>query len=435
MNSKRYWATVCLALGIWLLGDAHAAFGQGYTWIGEGLARMVDGARWRVGGLRVNAAFTLDNVGYDSDIYYGFLQSAEAPDWTLAAGLPVQLIAPLGKSVVLDLSDTPQYLFYLDTERERAWNNTFQGRLHVALERLYVQAGGDMANVRRRFSPELDINVREKRDSVDGLVFWQAARRTSFAVLYSRTWFEYEDIEYAGASLADRLNRHEDLLDGIIYVQPGPTWRPFLDGQYGIFTFTGEGAGLRDARSYGIFGGVEFVPGTGETETRTGFRGAFRLGYRRLEVTDPGLPDGSGFAGEADVTVGLTRKTSVRAIFARGFEFSIYSGAVYYLSTTYGGALLQRLSRRTSLSYEVSLGRLSYPEDEGGISRLDRYTAHTVSFDIRLGRHLEASLSGTMNRRQLGTESPPRNRFFAGISLIYGSPGSGMPLPLLGLAR
>jgi Putative beta-barrel porin 2 len=435
MNRKRYWGLACLALGVWLLADARPVLGQGHTWIGEGLTRMVDGARWRIGGLRINAAFTLDNAGYDSDIYYGFLQNAKVPDETFTAGTPVQLIVPLGKTVVLDLSDSPQYLFYLDTKRERAWNNTFQGRIHIGLERLYVQAGGDAVNVRRRFSPELDINVREKRDSLNGLVFWQAAKRTSLAVLYSWTRFEYEDIEYAGASLADRLNRVEDLLDGIVYVQPGPRWRPFLDGQYGVFTFTGEGSVLRNAKNYGFFAGVEFIPITGEAESRRGFQGAFRLGYRRLEVTDPGVADGSGFSGEGDVTFDLTSKTSIHALFSRGFEFSIYSGAVYYVSTNYGGGLAQRLSRRTSLAYEISLGRMSYPEDTGGLSRLDRYSAHTVSLDIWMGRHLKTSLSGSLNRRTLGTETLPHNRYFVGISLIYGSPGGGLPLPLPGLVR
>lgn len=425
----------CLALGAWLLGDAGAVCGQGHTWIGEGLARMVNGAHWRVGSLRINAAFSLDNAGYDSDIYYGFLQNVKVPDETFAASTPVQLILPLGKTVVLELSDAPQYVFFLHTKPERAWNNSFQGRIHIGLERLYVQAGGDMANIRRRYSPELDINVRERRDSLSGLVFWQAARRTSAAVLYSRTRFGYEEVEYEGVSLADLLNRNEDLLDGIVYIQPGPRWRPFLDGQYGAFTFTGPGSALRNATSYGVFGGVEFVPRAGEAETRTGVRGAFRLGYRSLDVTDPGLPDGSGFSGEADVTLDLTRKTSIHALFSRGFEFSVYSETVYYLLTGFGGGLTQRLSRRTSMSFGVSLGRLSYPGGEGGIGRLDRYATHTVSLDVILGRHLEASLSGTLNRRQLGTEAPPRYRYFIGLSLVYGSPGRGMPLPLLGLSR
>jgi len=327
---------------------AHA---QGYTWIGEGLTRMVEGARWRLGALRINAAFSLADAGYDSDVYYGYFQSEEFPDWTLAASIPVQLIVPLGKSVVLDLSETPQYLYFLDTERERALNNTFRGQLHVSLERVYVQAGGGIADVRGRFSPELDINVRERSNRLDGMIFWQAARRTSFAALFSRTQFSYEDIEYMGVSLADQLNRNEDLLNLILYGQPSPRWRPFFNGQYGIFTFTGEGSDLRNAKSYGVFGGIEFVPQTGGTEARTHFRGALRLGYLRLDIADPGQPDGSGFSGEADVTIDLTRKTSIHARFSRGFEFSVYSGAVYYLSTNYGVGLIQHLSRRTNISY------------------------------------------------------------------------------------
>jgi len=424
-----------LALAVWLVGTAGTVYGQGHTWIGEGLTRMIDGAQWRIGGLRVNAAFTLANAGYNSDIFYGFLQSDEVPDWTIAASTPVQLIVPLTKTVVLDLSDAPQYLFYLDTARERAWNNTFQGRIHFALEKTYVQAGCNIANVRRRFSPELDINIREQRNSLDGMIFWQTTKRTSFAVLYERTRFEYEDIEYMGTSLAERLNRNEDLLDGIVYVQPGPQWRPFLDGQYGVFTFTGEGSGLRDAKSYGVFGGIEFVPETEETAARTGVRGAFRLGYLRLDIADPGQPDGSGFSGEANVTVDLTRKTSIRVLFSRGFEFSVYSGAIYYLSTRYGGGLLQRLSRRTSLSYEVFLGRMSYPEVGGVQSRLDRFTGHALSLNFRLARDLEAALSGAIDLRRLGAEATSRSRYFIGFSLTYGSAGSELTLPLIGLVR
>jgi hypothetical protein len=145
MNRKRNGEMVCLVLLIWLLGTAGMAHAQGQTWLGEGLAQMVEGARWRISEVRVNAAFVLANAGYDSDIYFGYLQGHDVPDWTFAASTPVQLIVPLSKHVVFDLSDTPQYLFYLDTKKERAWNNTFQGRIHVALEKIYFQAGGEMA--------------------------------------------------------------------------------------------------------------------------------------------------------------------------------------------------------------------------------------------------------------------------------------------------
>ncbi len=217
---------------------------------------------------------------------------------------------------------SPQYVFYLDTKGERCVNNTFRGQVHVALERVYLQAGGGMSDVRRRFSPELDINVREKRDSADGTFLWQASKTASLAILYERSKYDYGDAEYLDSNLSEMLNRNEDHVDVIAYIQPGPGTRLLLDGQYGLFAFTGATSGVRDAKSYGIFGGAEFIPGVGETPIGSGLRGGFKLGYTRLDLVDPGLRDGSGFAGEANVAADLTNRTSLQLFFSRGFQFS-----------------------------------------------------------------------------------------------------------------
>ena len=435
MSGKKFFGMAGLVFAIWLVGVSGMAYGQGNTWPGAGLAAMVEGARWRLGALRVNAAFTLANTGYDSDIYYGLFGGDPVPDWTVSAGAPVQVLLPLSKSVVLDLSDTPQYLFYLDTQRERAWNNTFRGQIHFAMDRFYIQAGGGTADVRRRFSLELDINVREKRDSLDGLVLWQASKATSIALLVERSQYDYGDAEYLGTSIAEMLNRNEDHVDMIAYVQPNLRTRLFLDGQYGIYTFTGGAPRNQDAKSYGIFGGIEFVPRTGEIVGRMDIRGGFKLGYMRLDVADPELADGSGFAGEADVSVALTQKTSAQLFFSRGFQFSVYSGAAYYLSTIYRAGLSQRLSRRATLSYDVSFGRTSYPED-GDIQGLsERYTTHTFSLNLRLARQLDVTFMGTLGRRMRGATGLPLDRQFFGLSLTYGFPATRMSSQIGELAR
>ena len=177
---------------------------QGNTWVGINLEQMVNAARIRLGALRLNASLELTNAGYDSDVYYGYLEEA-VPDYTFSAGLPVQVLLPLSKKVVLDVSDTPQYLFYLDTERERAWNNSFQGSIHFALDEIYLQAGLESTNVRRRLSPELDVNVREKRDGLNGLALWQLSRMTSLALIYGGTEYSYTDAEFLGENISDRL--------------------------------------------------------------------------------------------------------------------------------------------------------------------------------------------------------------------------------------
>ena len=428
MGKKLVGAALIVAGSLCLLGGPAKANAQGNTWAGENLARMVEDAALRWGLLRVNAAFTLARAGYDSDIYYGYL-AEPTPDWTLSAGVPVQVLVPLGKKVVLELFDEPQYLFYLETEKERAWNNTFQGRIHFALDRVYLQAGGAMADVRRRFSPELDINVREKRDGLNGLALWQAAKAASFAVVYEWARFDYGDAEYMGLTISERLNREEQHLDLVAYVQPSAKVRLFADGRYGMYTFTADLANLRDARSYGLFGGAELMtPGE-----EMGIRGGLRLGFTRLDVEDPLREDGSGFAGEGDISVDLTRKLSVRAFFSKGYQFSVYSGSSFYLSTTFGAGLSQRLSRKTAFSYSVSFGSRSYPEDADVQDLRDRYTTHAFSLNVRLARNLDVSLLGTLGRRKLDVSGTYLDRNFFGLNLTYGFSRGSFSSPADGL--
>ena len=113
---------VGIAVTLWPTLFPVSAFGQGETWVGASLAQMVEAAHWRSGPLRVNAALELTNAGYDSDIYFGYLNETW-PDFTFSAALPVQLLLPLSKKVVLDLFESPQYVFYNTNENERGWND------------------------------------------------------------------------------------------------------------------------------------------------------------------------------------------------------------------------------------------------------------------------------------------------------------------------
>ena len=433
MNKKLAGTIVILAGAFCLLVSPAPAVAQGNTWVGANLAQMVEAAGWRLGIMRINAAFTLANAGYDTDVYYGYTEES-VPDWTFSAGLPVQILVPLGKKVVLDVSDTPQYLFYLDTERERAWNNTFRGLLHIALDRVYVQAGGRRADVHMRFSPELDINVHEKRDGLDGLFFWQASQSTSFAFLYNWARYDYGDAEYLGMTISEMLNRDEQHFDLVTYIQPSSRTRLSLDGQYGAFAFlTGEGA--RDAQSYAVFGGIEFLPRAGEVVAGIGLRGGLRLGYMYFDMEEPDLNDGSGFSGEADIILDLTARTSLHGTFSRGFQFSIYAGATYFVSTRYGGGFLHRLSPRAALSYDVSFVRTSYPE--GGVIEglQDQFTSHAVNLNLRLGRHLDMVFMGTFGRRTREGSDFLGNRSFFGLGLTYGHVPAGMSAPISGMSR
>lgn len=434
MNKKPFLALATLTGLSWLVVAPGLAFGQGDTWAGASLAKMVERARWRLGALRVNAAFSLSNAGYDSDVFYGFA-AKPVPDYTFSAGTAVQVLLPLSKKVVLDVFDNPQYVFYLDTIRERAWNNTFRGQVHFAFNRFYFQLGGGLSNVRYRLSTELNINVRQKKDSLDGLVLWQASKRTSLAFVYGSAKYDLGEAEFGGVNLSDNFNRKEDFFDFITYIEPSPKVRFFVDGQYGSYAFTKVEFRFKDARSYGVFGGIEFTPKTGEQIATVGIEGKLRLGYQRLDVIDSRFMDGLGLTGTADISVSVMKRNAAHAFFFRGFQFSVFSGSSYYLATAYGGGISRLLSRKASLSYDISLERNLYPGSGAPEGFLNRYTTHSFGLNIRLARQLSLSFLGSLGKRILDSSGLARNRNFFGFNLVYGSAGGTISPPGGGLRR
>ena len=391
MKRTKSVAGVVLALGLFLAPSA--ARGQGTTWTAESLARMVDSAMWKSGVIRGNIAFQLRDAGYDSDIYYGFYGEA-VPDYTGSASVPVQLLAPVNKSVLLEVYDSPRYDFYLYTKNERAWNNTFRGQLHLISSKVYLRVGGELANNRRRLSQELDINIREKTDRLSGLALLQASRAASLALVYDRTGFDYGDAVYQDESLAETLNRKVDSLELAAFLHGDPHFRFFVDGQFGNYAFTGFSSQIKNTRSYAGFGGFVSVLQEDAPDQVGRIDGYARLGYMKFDVLDPGQPDGAGLVGDIDLSVGIFRLTSARVFFSKGYEFSIFSGATFYAERNYGAGLTRLLSRRAEVSYDLTFGQSSYPQAGGGpyAGVLYRFTTHRLFMSSSLSRRRSSEI-------------------------------------------
>jgi hypothetical protein len=409
--------------------------GQGNTWAGASLAQVMESAPWRVGAFRVNASLALANLGYDTDIYYGYLDEA-FPDFTFSAATPVQIFLPLGKKVVLEAFESPQYLFYLNNEKESAWNNVFRGQVHFALDRIYVQAGGGLSNVRQRLSPELNVNVREKKDDLHGALLWQLSGDVSMALLAEDASFDYGENESAGVYLSETLNRRESYLDAVAYLQPNPRIRLFLNGQYGTYAFKSEISSMRDSRSYGVFGGLAFVPRENEARRIDPPQGSLTVGFKIFDMINPLAIDGSDFVGTMNLSTGIFKRTMARIFLSRDFTFSAYAGSTYYLSTTYGGGLIRRLSMHATLSYDLSFSRSVYPENVLGpsIEHNYHYTIHNLSLNVRLARSLEVMFFGMFGRRSQDAPELTRTRGFVGLNLVYGIATSSVAAPTRGLS-
>lgn len=424
--------TACLGT---LLLFTSPAYGQGNTWAGASLARVMESARWKLGIFKVNAALTLINTGYDTDVYYGYLEQA-FPDFTFTGAVPLQVFLPVGKTVVLEAFDSPEYLFYADNREERAWNNIFRTQIHFAMNRIYGLAGGGVSNVRQRLSPEVNINVREKRSHINGAFLWQFSEEASIAFLYENASYQYGDSVFAGTDLARSLNRREGFLDFVTYFQPNPRIRLFLNGQFGTFSFNEDTSSSRNARSYGIFGGLAFVPREGEETQISPPQGSISLGFKHFDIRNPVLRDGSDLVGTANVSTGILRRTSIRAVFSRDFTYSAYSIGTYFLSTTYGAGIVRRLSRRAAFTYDFSKSRSAYPGSEDGMMLIPNYgyNVHNVALNIQLARNLEVMFYAVFGRRNQEAPEWSRTRNFFGINIIFGTPTSSVSGPVRGLS-
>jgi Putative beta-barrel porin 2 len=357
--------------------------------------------------------------------------------------LPVQVLYPISRTIVLDVTDTPEYNFYAETKRERAFNNSVRGKLHFALKRFYIQAGGAHANVRRRMSAELEVNIREKTDSLGGLVLWQASRSTSLALVGGTAERDYGGAEFEGTNIAQTLNRTERVFDAITYVQPSANIRFSLDGRFGSFRFADAASRFKNANSFSILGGFEFTAMAADeapsVSSRAGeLRGGASVGFTRFDVLDPAQTDGSSLTGDANLSFGVMRATTLRIRYVRNFAFSFYSSGTFYLYTTAGAGLARFLSRTATLSYDLSFGRGTYPGSGGGTGAGDslfiRSTTHTVALQVQLSPSLVFELLGFYGRRVRGAVDSASQRGTLALSLVYGAGPATVRGPAGGLA-
>ncbi|MGA2363669.1 MAG: outer membrane beta-barrel protein [Candidatus Aminicenantales bacterium] len=425
----------CLSLVVLLASIQGRVFAWGSTWMGAGLEAMVSAARWKAGPFRYTGAFQLGNAGYDSDIYFGTLANP-IPDYTFTAGPDIQILLPLEKKIVFAISESPRYVFFLDTRRERTLNNSFTGQAHFIFDRFYIQAGAALTNAKQRLSTELNINVRLKEDSINGLALWQVSEGTSLALQYQRSVFRYENTTSGTANISENLNRTENYIDVMAFLQHQAKTRFYLDAQYGSYAFMEKISSYKDSRSYSVYGGVEFVPPAAEYASQTaGIRGRINIGYQLFHVLDPLQNDYSGLSGNTDVSWEIIKLTSLHLFFSIGPQFSVYSGVTYYLQTLYGAGLARSLSRKIMLSYDFSYSRNKYPAGEiaGGSSSgvpADRYMTHALNLNFQLQRDLGLSLMANLGSRN--SRFAPRTdsrRYFIGFSLTYGYSPGGLAMP------
>jgi len=400
-----YLASTCFALVY-----AEKGYGYGKTWFGRDLEWQLQNARLNLGPFRVRAVFVLSNAGYDSNVYYG---ATEEPveDYTFTAGPAFNVYLPLKKKIIFHFYESPQYVYFRETERERAWNNYFLGQVHFVFNRLVASAGVGRSDAKQRWNTETDIPIFRKEDSFQGSLLWQPANRTSFNLSYRMARYDYGEGGLGGLYYSLKLNRDETYYNLTGYRDVTTRTRLFLDAECGVFDFANPML-QKNSKSYGGYGGLEFSP-LGKV------RGRLKIGYKLFDSLNPQRKDYEGIVGDTSVSIRPIKGLAARVFFRRDVQFSVWLDNTYFLETILGAGASVYLNKNIRLDYDYSRGRNEYPEEEGVLRRQDDYQIHSVGIYFRLRENIALGIIASSWVRHSNLDLEDDYRDFVGFNLIY----------------
>jgi hypothetical protein len=384
---------------------------SGETWKAGQLCRAWEQAAWKFGPLKIQPAIFIREAGYDSNIYY---HPQPVADFWLTAGPAADVYLMVRKRIIIHVFESPQYVFFLKTKRERTWNNYFNGDVSLSLNRFLLTVGVSLNDARERWNTEIDIRPRRKEESGFVSLLYQRSYRLSFEITARKIDYEYESIEYDSVNIRDRLSHFENYLGGKFYYRLNPRVQLFIEGEWGRYDFKSQNS-LGDSKSQTIYYGLEFSP-AGR------IRGRLRIGHKNFETLASGMPDFKGIVGDTYVSWQILRPLVLRGSYRRDVNFSIWSYSPFYIGNSWSaGWSFYFLRRKFRLDYTFSQIRSNYPLDEVSDSepRRDDYTLNSVAIYYRIKKNTGLGITGGSWTRRINVLSWDADRKFIGLNLTY----------------
>jgi hypothetical protein len=336
--------------------------------------------------------------------------------------LPINVYLPFRDWLILSFSDSPQYVYFFDLDKERAFNNSYSTGFRLLLLNRFVVSGSyGVGRTRQRQFSEIDRRIFQEVKSYSGSIFLDTARNSSLGFRGSISEFSYEDVTLEGAEipLSDALNRKEREGRIEFYYRVFTDSSFFVNIGYTDYEFINPQGSFRDSYAYQINSGIAF-PLFGRA------RGTLSLGYKKLIPRNKELKGFSGPVGNTSVEFRLGR-FNIRAQYVRDIPFS-YGESIFYINNNYGAGLSYYLSSAIRLDYDFSYGGGYYPEPmvitlpdgtREEVERNDIYKTHSAGLVFRIIRNTGIGLSAIYSERKSNYYLYDSDRLTVGVFLTY----------------
>lgn len=384
------------------------------TWMGNNLEYAVRQALIKIGPFRIRPTLVLSNAGYDSNVYG--TADHTVGDYSVTVGPAFSIYIPIKKKIIFSIYESPQYVYFLETESERAWNNYLTGQVNLVLNRFFISAGAGMNVAREIWSTEIDIRPRRTERSVNGDFLWQVSRRVSVQASAREASLNYESLSIGDVDIEEALNRTERRNSGTINLQLTSRVRAGVEYERARFEFE-DFKSPRNSDSRAIYGKVDFDPSWT-------ISGRIRIGV--MDFRFPGDPGRNirDIAGDSSLIVKLGRRLRIRGSFARTVQFSTWVGYAYFIESRISAGVSFYPVTKIRLDYQFYIGNNFYPiSDLSGqgllVERTDRLRSHRIGIIFRIKEGI--GIGPTLNwwHRDSTLAQISGQRFSIGANLIY----------------
>lgn len=391
--------------------------GSGNSLIRKELAKIWEDAPISIGPLRIKPLFSFNKAGYDSNVYRNHYDLIN--DFTFSTGPTISAYLPIKKRIIFSIHESSQYVYYLKTKNERAWNNNFRGGVHFVLNQFLFSFVKGFSDERQRWNTEVDISTRSRIDTLQTSIYWKPTKKIAFSLGYITKQFDHEMLTTVDFDLGKRLNRMDKSVSVTGFYQASLRTKSFLTFEYESYQFEKIQSTL-DSKSYTALGGFEFSP-------RGILQGRIVLGYRFMDFLSRDNREYHGIVGNAQVSLRLLKRFSVRASYIRDINFSIWYENSFFQENRYSIGASLYLFLNIRLDYDHGQGRNIYSlvrskatdSENTEDFRKDDYNYHMVGIYFKLKENIGLGVIVNHWDRDSNLSWETDKRTFVGLNLTF----------------
>jgi hypothetical protein len=309
-----------------------------------------------------------------------------------------------------------EQVFFAKYHTERAFNHNSQLTLEYRMNRLRPYVTASYARIKDRPGFEIDARARHTETSARAGAIIRLASKTEVDLAGGQTTYKFAgDAVFLGSYLGDVLNRKSTYGSGTVRYRLTPLTTVALTAETRQERF--DRSPERDNNSFSLVPSVSFDP-------YALLKGSARVGYRRLDMLSPSLPDFQGIVAAVDLSYVLLGRTRLAVGVDRDVQYSYEITQPYYVITGVGGSTSVRLGLGWDLSARASTQQLAYRQllglTQSVAGRTDRVTSYGGGIGYRLSPVTVLSFNVDYYRRRSLVYRRDYETLRYGIGVTYG---------------